>query len=67
MHPVKCANHKMSSGGPSPRALSTFLKKSGVMGGGDSEAFYFGTILLEKLRIWNGEKKTATRVNAEKK
>lgn len=37
------------------------------MGGGESATYYFGTILLEKLRIWNGEKKTTARENAEKK
>ena len=36
------------------------------MGGGDSESYYFGNMLLEKLRIWNGEKKTKARENAEK-
>ncbi|KAF1980387.1 hypothetical protein BU23DRAFT_548536 [Bimuria novae-zelandiae CBS 107.79] len=66
-HPVRCYQSKMSSGGPSPRALSAFLKKTGTMGGGDSESFYFGTILLEKLRIWNEKKKTAAREKAEEK
>lgn len=64
-HPVRCHNHQMSSGGPSAKALAAFLKKSGGMGGGDSETYYFGNMLLEKLRIWNGEKKTKTREKAE--
>lgn len=64
---VWCANYQMSSGGPSPRSLSNFLKKTGSMGGGDSESYYFGTILLEKMRIWNGEKKTAARKKAEER
>lgn len=50
---------------PSVRAITTFLKKSGTMGGGDSQTFYYGTILLEKLRIWNGEKKSKSREKAE--
>lgn len=64
-HPVKTYQHNVSSGGPSPQALARFLKKSGGMGGGDSEAYYFGNMLLEKLRIWNGEKKTKAREKAE--
>ena len=66
-NPVECANYQMSSGGPSLISLSRFLKKTGSMGGGNSESYYFGTILLEKLRIWNGEKKTAARIKAEEK
>ncbi|KAK3208930.1 hypothetical protein GRF29_69g146457 [Pseudopithomyces chartarum] len=66
-HPVQCSNHQQSNGGPSSRAIATFFKKSGSMGGGESATYYFGTILLEKLRIWNGEKKTTARENAEKK
>ncbi|KAH6621694.1 hypothetical protein C7974DRAFT_396985 [Boeremia exigua] len=53
------------SEGPSVRALTTFLKKSGNMAGGDSQTFYYGTMLLEKLRIWNGEKKSKAREKAE--
>lgn len=53
------------SEGPSAHAITTFLKKSGPMGGGDSQTFYYGTMLLEKLRIWNGEKKTKAREKAE--
>lgn len=52
--------------GPSVPALRRFLKKTGSMGGADSETYYFGNMLLEKLRIWNGEKKTKARENAEK-
>lgn len=51
--------------GPSAKALTAFLKKSGGMGGGDSESYYYGTMLLEKLRIWNGEKKSKPREKAE--
>jgi hypothetical protein len=36
------------------------------MGGADTETYYFGNMLLEKLRIWNGEKKTEAREKAEK-
>jgi hypothetical protein len=46
-------------------AITTFLKKSGNMSGGDSQTFYYGTMLLEKLRIWNGEKKSKAREKAE--
>jgi hypothetical protein len=46
-------------------AITAFLKKSGNMGGGDSQTFYYGTMLLEKLRIWNGEKKSKVREKAE--
>jgi hypothetical protein len=51
--------------GPSVHAITAFLKKSGNMGGGDSQTFYYGTMLLEKLRIWNGEKKSKVREKAE--
>jgi hypothetical protein len=53
------------SEGPSVHAITTFFKKSGNMGGGDSQTFYYGTMLLEKLRIWNGEKKSKAREKAE--
>jgi hypothetical protein len=36
------------------------------MGGADTESYYFGNMLLEKLRIWNGEKNTEARGKAEK-
>lgn len=51
--------------GPSVRALDSFLKKSGSMGSGDSTTYYWGNMLLEKLRILKGEKKTAARKKAE--
>ncbi|KAF1960842.1 hypothetical protein CC80DRAFT_489088 [Byssothecium circinans] len=35
------------------------------MGGGDSEVYYYGNMLLEKLRIYKGEKKTKAREKAE--
>ncbi|KAF2113158.1 hypothetical protein BDV96DRAFT_688787 [Lophiotrema nucula] len=64
-----CRPAKMTQGrdnnGPSPASLGRFLKKSGGMGGADNEAYYFGNILLEKLTIWNGEKKTKAREKAE--
>jgi hypothetical protein len=41
--------------------VTQFLKKSGGMGGGDSETYYYGNMLLEKMRIWSGEKKSKTR------
>jgi hypothetical protein len=51
--------------GPSVKALTAFLKKSGTMGGGDSESYYYGNMLCEKMRIWEGGKKTKTREKAE--
>ncbi len=56
--------HKTSTG-PSARSLGTFLKKTGKMGGGDSPAYYWGYVLCEKLRIWEGAKKTKSREEAE--
>ncbi|KAL8926211.1 MAG: hypothetical protein Q9208_003114 [Pyrenodesmia sp. 3 TL-2023] len=56
--------HKNSTG-PSARSLGTFLKKTGKMGGGDSPAYYWGYVLCEKLRIWEGAKKTKSREEAE--
>ena len=47
--------------------MSKFLKQSGSMGGADSPVYYWGTVLLEKLRIANGEKKTRSRKEAEEK
>ncbi|KAL8648791.1 MAG: hypothetical protein Q9226_005846 [Calogaya cf. arnoldii] len=60
---VEC--HRNSTG-PSTRSLATFLKKKGKMGGGDSPAYYWGYVLLEKLRIWEGAKKSKPREEAEK-
>ncbi|KAL8793407.1 MAG: hypothetical protein Q9195_003993 [Heterodermia aff. obscurata] len=51
--------------GPTVGSLAGFLKKTGNMGGGDSPAYYWGYVLCEKLRIWNGEKKTKGREEAE--
>ncbi|KAL8669953.1 MAG: hypothetical protein Q9168_005487 [Polycauliona sp. 1 TL-2023] len=62
MGPVEC--HRNSTG-PSPRSLGTFLKKTGKMGGGDSPAYYWGYVLTEKLRIWEGGKKSKAREEAE--
>lgn len=56
-------NH--NANGPSPRSLGTFLKKSGTMAAGDSPCYYWGYVLLEKLRLYNGEKKTKGREKAE--
>ena len=49
------------------RQMAKFLKQSGGMGGGDSPVYYWGYVLLEKLRIANGEKKTKSRKEAEEK
>ncbi|KAF2841742.1 hypothetical protein M501DRAFT_990208 [Patellaria atrata CBS 101060] len=54
------------SPGPGARSLDKFLKASGTMGGADSKAYYWGNILLEELRIWNGNAKTKARLDAEK-
>ena len=62
-HDVESTNH--NGGGPSANSLDTFLKKKGTMGGGDSECYYWGSMLLEKLRIYNGEKKSKSRIEAE--
>lgn len=51
--------------GPAVRAVTAFLKKSGSMGGGDTETYYYGNMLLKKMRIWSGEKKTKAREKAE--
>ena len=47
--------------------LSKFLKKSGRMGGTDGPVYYWGYVLLEKIRIWEGEKQTKSRAETEKK
>ncbi|KAL9614945.1 MAG: hypothetical protein Q9167_000587 [Letrouitia subvulpina] len=57
--------YKKNSVGPSARTLGTFLKKSGKMGGGDSPSYYWGYVLCEKLRMWEGGKKTKTREEKE--
>ena len=49
------------------KQMAKFLKQSGGMGGGDSPVYYWGNVLLEKLRIANGEKKTKSRKEAEEK
>ncbi|KAL9612474.1 MAG: hypothetical protein Q9167_002946 [Letrouitia subvulpina] len=49
------------------RQMGKFLKQSGGMGGGDSPVYYWGNVLLEKLRIASGEKKTKSRKEAEEK
>ena len=55
-----------NSNGPSPSSLATFLKKTGQMGGGNTACYYWGYVLCEKLRIWDGGKKTKTREEAER-
>jgi hypothetical protein len=61
-HPVK---YKMNATGPTARSLGSFMKKSGQMGGGDSPCYYWGYVMLEKLRIYNAEKKSKPRVKTE--
>ncbi|KAL9595981.1 MAG: hypothetical protein Q9219_006104 [cf. Caloplaca sp. 3 TL-2023] len=55
-----------NSYGPSARTLGTYLKKTGKMAGGDSPIYYWGYVLLEKMRVWEGGKKTKTRVECER-
>lgn len=57
------AGHRAA--GPSVKALTAFLKKSGGMDGGDSESYYYGNMFLEKMRIWTGDKKSKAREKAE--
>ncbi|KAG7001496.1 glutamate carboxypeptidase [Physcia stellaris] len=57
--------YNRNSNGPTVRTLAAFLKKSGNMGGGDSPSYYWGYVLCEKLRVWEGAKKTKARVEAE--
>lgn len=59
--------HANTKNGPSARTVATFFKKTGNMGGGDSPSYYWGYVLYEKLRIWEGEKKTKAREEAEVK
>ena len=59
--------YNRNSTGPSVGTLGTFLKKTGNMGGGDSPSYYWGYVLCEKLRIWEGKKKTKAREGAEVK
>ena len=49
-HPVP---YNPNATGPSARSLGNFLKKTGKMGAGDSPCYYWGNILLEKLRVWS--------------
>ena len=65
MGPVEPANPNCH--GPSPRSLALFLKKKGETAGGDSASYYWGYVLLEKLRIYNGDKKSKSRMEAEEK
>ena len=52
---------------PTASSLGYFMKKKGEMGGADSPCYYWGYVLLEKLRVYNGEKKSKTRLTAEEK
>lgn len=54
-----------SSTGPTVGSLGKFLKKTGKMRGGDSPAYYWGYVLCEKLRLWEGTRKTKSREEAE--
>ena len=47
--------------------LNTDLYVCMHAGGGDSPCYYWGNALLEKLRIYNGEKKSKSRLEAEKR
>ena len=64
-HPVADETHHNAT--LNTRQMAKFLKQSGGMGGGDSPVYYWGNVLLEKLRIANGEKKTKGRKEAEEK
>ena len=46
-------SYNRNATGPTARSLGNFLKKTGKMGAGDSPCYYWGNIMLEKLRIWN--------------
>ncbi|KAG6999530.1 hypothetical protein G7Y79_00034g069530 [Physcia stellaris] len=61
-HPVP---YNVNASGPTARSLGGFLKKSGRMAGGDSPCYYWGYVLLEKMRVWKGEKKSKARERAE--
>ena len=50
---------------PTARSLGNFMKKSGQMGGGDSPCYYWGYVMLEKLRVYNNEKKSKPRLRTE--
>lgn len=56
-----------NNGAISQKALDTFLKKKGHMGGANSGCYYWGYVLLEKLRIYNGQKKSKARLADEEK
>ena len=51
---------------PPDSALRESLADLLVPGGGDSPCYYWGNAMLEKLRIYNGEKKSKPRIEAEK-
>jgi hypothetical protein len=67
-HGIKTHNGYWNDEGPSAPALTRFLNNTGKgkMAGGDSASYYWGNMLLEKLRIWKGDKKTPARLRAEK-
>ncbi|KAL8820939.1 MAG: hypothetical protein Q9191_007412 [Dirinaria sp. TL-2023a] len=61
-HPVE---YNRNASGPTTNSLASFLKKSGKLGGGDSPCYYWGYVMLEKLRIHHNEKKSKPRMKAE--
>ena len=63
--PVEHRNRQ--SGSPTARSLGIFLKKTGLMGGGDSPCYYWGNVMLEKMRIFNKEKKSKASLETEQK
>ncbi|KAI4157389.1 MAG: hypothetical protein LQ342_008307 [Letrouitia transgressa] len=63
MGQAKAAN--CNCNGPSARSLGIFLKKTGETGGADSACYYWGYVMLEKLRMYKGEEKSKARLEAE--
>ena len=55
------------SAGLNAGQVGKFLKKGGRMGGGDSPVYYWGNVVLEKLRVAGGERKGKGRVEAEER
>ncbi|KAI4209348.1 MAG: hypothetical protein LQ351_007711 [Letrouitia transgressa] len=63
MGPAKAAN--CNCNGSSARSLGLFLKKTGETGGAENACYYWGYVMLEKLRMYKGEKKSKARLEAE--
>jgi len=63
-HPIPCHNGQIDDTGPSVQALTRFLGHGGQMRGADSASYYWGNMLLEKVRVWKGEKETEGRRKA---